>query len=97
MSKRKLFILAPCESIVLNDLKLTILERLYRAGYIGGRHTGIENAAKSLPKHEAGGAKQAVKELIKEGYIVPKPTSYGMHIALNPKRIAEIRKLIGEG
>lgn len=81
----------------MDDLRLTILEKFYRAGIIGGRHTHIESAARGLPKHLKGEAMKAVKELIKEGFVLSHPTSYGTQIALNPNRIAEIRKLIGEG
>ena len=80
----------------LDDLKLTILERLYRAGMIGGRHTAIESSVRGLPKHLKGDAMKAVRDLIKEGLIVPKPTSYGVQISLNPNKIKQIRALIGD-
>ena len=45
-----------------------------------------------MPKHMAGVAKDAIKELIKEGFILQKPTSYGLQVSLNPERIDEITK-----
>ncbi|MBI2127372.1 MAG: hypothetical protein HYU02_08710 [Thaumarchaeota archaeon] len=80
----------------MDDLKLTILEKLYRAGIIGERHTTIESAVRGLPRHLKGDAMKAVKDLIKEGLIVPKPTSYGMQISLNPNKVKQIRALIGD-
>ncbi|MGB9659710.1 MAG: hypothetical protein ACPLY9_04220 [Nitrososphaerales archaeon] len=43
-----------------------------------------------------GNAKKAVKQLIKDGWIVQHPTSYGMQISLNLQRVREVRQLIGE-
>ena len=38
--------------------------------------------------------KKALKKLIREGYIIPKPTSYGLEVSLNPRMIEEIRKIL---
>jgi hypothetical protein len=59
------------------DLKKIILRKLYRHRIIDGKHTAIEHLTKGLPKHMVGFAKEAVKELIKEGFILQKSTSYG--------------------
>ncbi|MCS4537357.1 MAG: hypothetical protein HYY67_00670 [Thaumarchaeota archaeon] len=80
----------------MEELELTILRRLYGHGIIGARHAHIESVVRGMPKHLKGEAMKAVKELIKDGFIIPKPTGYGTQIALNPNRITEIRKLIGE-
>lgn len=76
------------------DLKIVILRKLYRHRIIGGKHTAVENLTKGLPKHIVGDAKKAVDELIKEGLVVPKPTSYGLQVSLNPEKIEEIMKII---
>ena len=76
------------------DLKKIILRKLYRHRIIGGKHTAIENLTHGLPKHIVGKAKDAVKELIKEGFILQKPTSYGLQVSLNPEKIKEIEKII---
>lgn len=73
---------------------MIILRKLFRHRIIGGKHTAIEHLAKGLPKHVVGAAKDAVKELIKDGLILQKPTSYGLQVSLNPERIDEISKLI---
>ena len=72
------------------DLKVIILRKLFRLRYVGGKHTDIENLAKGLPTHLRGEAKKVAKELIKEGLLWTKPTSYGFHVSLNPERIEEI-------
>ncbi|MCH8003146.1 MAG: hypothetical protein IH934_00810 [Nanoarchaeota archaeon] len=71
-----------------------ILRKLYRRRIIGGKHTAVEHLTKGLPKHVAGAAKNVVKELIKEGFILSKPTSYGLQVSLNPEKIDEVSKII---
>ena len=78
------------------EFKKIILRKLYRRRIIGGKHTAVENLTKGLPKHAAGNAKNAVKELIKERLILPKPTSYGLQVTLNPEKINDISKIIEE-
>lgn len=76
------------------DFKKIILRKLFRHRVIGGKHTAIENLTKGLPSHAIGEAKEAVEELIKENLILPKNTSYGLQVSLNPERIDEIYKII---
>ena len=76
------------------NLKKIILRKLYRRRIIGGKHTAVEHLTKGLPKHIAGEAKEAVNELIKEGFILSKPTSYGLQVSLNPEKIGEIENII---
>ncbi len=76
------------------NFKKIILRKLYRHRIIGGKHTAIEHISKGLPKHIRGQSKIAVAELIKEGFIVPKITNYGLQISLNAKKIQEIERII---
>ncbi len=78
------------------EFKAIILRKLYRRRIIGGKHTAIENLTKGLPKHAIGDAKKAVRELIKGGLILPKPTSYGHQVSINPEKIAEFESIIHE-
>jgi len=43
-----------------------------------------------LPSHFKGDVKDAAKELINEEILIPKPTSYGLHVSLNPRKREEI-------
>ncbi|HLC85438.1 MAG TPA: hypothetical protein VJH22_06615 [Candidatus Nanoarchaeia archaeon] len=72
------------------QLKGFIVKKLFHHGYIGGRHTDIENLKKGLPPHFKGDVKEAVTDLIKEDILMPKPTSYGLHVSLNPRKREEI-------
>ena len=76
------------------QLKCFVVKKLFQHGYIGGRHTDIENLKKGLPGHVKGDVKEAAKELIKEEILIPKPTSYGLHVSLNPRKREEIDKYL---
>lgn len=76
------------------QLKSFIVKKLFHHGYIGGRHTDIENLKKGLPGHVKGDIKEAAKELIKEELLITKPTSYGLHVSLNPMKRAELEKYL---
>jgi SOS-response transcriptional repressor LexA len=79
---------------VMELYRRAVLEKLYKLRYIGGRHTSIKNVMKGFPKHAKKDIRKAVKALIREGYILSKPTSYGLEISLNPRMIAEIRRIL---
>lgn len=72
------------------EIKNHILFKLYWKKYWGGRHTALESVKKGIPKHLGGRYIELTKELIKEGLIGSKPTSYGLQISLNPKLREEI-------
>ncbi len=87
------------QSLGDNQIKARILYKLALHGYYGGRHTAEENLYKGFkPQHlGAEGNKRVsrlIKELIKEGIILKKPTSYGLHIRLNPFKTKEIEEYI---
>jgi len=78
----------------LNGLKKAILRKMYFDKIIGGKHTAIENLKKGFPSHVKGDVDDEVKELIRDGYILPKTTSYGLQVSLNPKMIPEIERIL---
>lgn len=75
-------------------LKAQILKKLRRRDNWGGSHTAFDDLPKSIPKHLRGKAKDAADELISEGLLIPKQTSYGLQVSLNPQRKADIDKLV---
>jgi len=77
-----------------DELKAMILHKLAKKRKWGESHTAFENAAKGVPSHLKGKLKELTEELISEGYIIPKPTSYGLHISLNVARGEEIKAII---
>ena len=73
-----------------------ILRHLHRRDYWGARHTSPKNAIKGIPGHLIGEAKNAITELIKEGFVLTKPTNYGTQIYLNREKKSLIEAIINE-
>lgn len=77
-----------------DELKAMVLHKLAKRRKWGESHTAFENVAKGVPPHLKGRMQDLAEELIKEGFIVPKPTSYGLQISLNPRLSEEIKSII---
>jgi hypothetical protein len=75
--------------------KKTLTKMLYEH-HVGGKHTSADNVPKGFAKHERGKVKKALKNLIREGHIIPKITSYGLEVSLNPRRLREIYEITRE-
>ena len=75
-------------------LDKAILHKLLRHGYVGARHTALENRSKGFPRHMHKELMKTADKLIKKGLITPKPTGYGIQVSLNPRRMAEIERVI---
>jgi len=71
-----------------------ILEKLLRHGYVGARHTALENLPKGFPKHLHKEARKTAEELVKKRLIVLKTTGYGLQVGLSPRVMAEIEETI---
>lgn len=73
-----------------DEIKATILLKLHKRGNWGASHTAFDNLRKAfkdtdLGKHGAKRVQKHARELIREGWIIPKPTSYGLQVSLNPR------------
>jgi hypothetical protein len=78
--------------LMLSDdqVKATILFKLHKRGNWGASHTAFDNLQKGfkeadLGKHGKKRIETISKDLIRQGWIIPKPTNYGLQVALNPK------------
>lgn len=76
--------------MIINPDHKTIIFNLYKKHTIGAKHTHPEKVLRGTRN-----GKKALKELIKSGYIISHPTSYGEQISLNHKMIAEIENILG--
>ncbi|MBI2530410.1 MAG: hypothetical protein HYW05_04675 [Candidatus Diapherotrites archaeon] len=76
------------------ELKARILHKLTRHRLWKGKHTAFENLQKGLPSHLGNEAKKIANWLIKENFILCKPTNYGLQVSLNPGRKKEIIEII---
>jgi hypothetical protein len=75
-------------------IEATILYNLRRKKTIGGKHTHFDTLKKGFPSHLGKDIDKIAKNIIKKGFIVSKPTSYGLQVALNKNKIVEIEKFI---
>jgi len=78
----------------LTPLEVALLRKMYTHNFIGAKHTSTDNIPKGFPKHQRGEIKKALRNLTRQGYVIPKITSYGMEVSLNPRRITEIRQIL---
>ena len=81
------------------QIKALILFKLHKRGNWGASHTAFDNIKKGFNERDLGkhGTKivdKAAKEMIKSGMIVPKPTSYGIQISLNPRQADSIMTMM---
>jgi len=81
-------------NLLITPIEKFILEKMFRHGYVGGKHTSEDNIPKGLPKNAHGNVRKALNNLIRQGYVIPKTTSYGLQVSLNSKRIAEIKQIL---
>ena len=75
-------------------IKATILYHLRRKKVIGGVHTPFDTIKKGFPSHLGKDIKKIGKELIKQKYLLTKPTNQGLHISLNKDKLKEIEEII---
>lgn len=78
-----------------DQIKATILFKLHKRGNWGASHTALDNLKKGwsesdLGKHGLKRVEQPAKELMRQGAVAPKPTSYSLQVSLNPRQSEEI-------
>ena len=77
-----------------DKIKATILYHLRRKKIIGNVHTHYDTLKKGFPSHLGNGAEKIANKLIREGFIIKKPASYGLQVSLNKEKIKEIEEFI---
>jgi len=77
-----------------DKIKATILYHLRRKKVIGGVHTPFDTLKKGFPSHLGKNIEKLAKQLVKDGWMVAKPTSYGLQVSLNKERLNEIEEFI---
>jgi len=87
----------------MNELiKRYILRSLILSRRWGGKHTEIKNLIKGIPINlintKAGKRelRNAIKELINEGFLLAKKSTNEIHVSLNPRKKEEILKFVTE-
>jgi hypothetical protein len=77
-----------------DKIKATILYHLRRKRIIGAKHTHFDTLKFGFPSHLGKNIKNISEELIKQGFIIKKPTSYGLQVSLNKEKLNEIENFI---
>ena len=77
-----------------DKIKATILYNLRRKKVIGNVHTHFDTLKKGFPSHLRKDVDKIAKELIKEQFIIVKPTSYGLQVSLNKDKLREVEEFI---
>jgi hypothetical protein len=77
-----------------DEIKGKILHKLTRLGKFQHSHTSIDNLPKGFPKDLGGRVKCNVTELVKEGILFVKPTSYGKEVSINTEKKERIMHYI---
>ena len=82
-----------------DEMKTRILLKLAKRGKWGGAHTSFDNLKKGwnvrdLGKHGMKRVQEITKSLIREEFVISKPTHYDLEVSLNPGMSAEIEKII---
>jgi hypothetical protein len=77
-----------------DKIRATLLYQLRRKNIIGKKHTSFDNLKKGFPTHLGKDINKIAKNLIKEDWIITKPTSYGLEVSLNHSKIKEIENYI---
>ena len=78
-------------------IKQFIIRKLYRKRMWLHKHTNINNLPKGLSNELRASreVRKAIDELLKEQFLLSKPTHYGLEVILNPRKIKDIEELIG--
>jgi hypothetical protein len=74
-----------------------ILQRLDGMGKWGGYHTDFAHLARGFAGNERALAQEVGEALLESGLLAEKPSVGQRHVFLNPRRAAEIRRLIDDG
>ena len=81
------------------EIRARVLFALARHRKWGESHTAYEHMFRQFKTEALGkaglkNAKNIADDLMREGFIIKKPTSYGLQVSLNPKKAQDIKKLI---
>jgi hypothetical protein len=82
-----------------DEIKARILLKLAKRGKWGGAHTSFDNLKKGWNVRDLGkqGMKRVqkiTKDLVREGFVLSKPTYYGLEVSLNPMKSVEIEQIV---
>ncbi len=77
-----------------DKIKATILYHLRKKRVIGNKHAPFDTIIRGFPSHLGKDIKKIAQQLIKRGFLVTKPASYGLQVSLNKDRLTKIEEFI---
>jgi len=80
------------------DIKRFILRKLVRHRIWMHKHTSIHNLPKGLPDYlrNTKEVRKVIDNLLKDGFLLSKPTHYGLEVSLNIRKKKEIEDFIND-
>ena len=75
-------------------IKARLLYHLRKKRVLGGVHTHFDTLKMGFPKHLGKEVENIAKQLIKDKWLITKPTSYGLQVSLNKEKLIEIENFI---
>lgn len=75
-----------------NVVKGKVLNKLVRLRKVEHSHTAIEHLQNGFPKDMAGRVKGLVQELVQEGILHIKQTSYGVQVSINIEKSEKVNE-----
>ena len=76
------------------EIQATLLYHLRRKNVMGAKHTSYDTLKFGFPKHLGKEIEQAIQRILKKGWLITKPTSYGLQVSLNKEKLPEIEAYI---
>ncbi len=77
-----------------SNIQIQILKKMIYHGYIGGRHTSVDNICKGFPPHVKKEVRKEIRRLYNNCFLLTKPTNYGKQLSINPRKIKEIKHIL---
>ncbi|MDO8627061.1 MAG: hypothetical protein Q7K42_01220 [Candidatus Diapherotrites archaeon] len=77
-------------------IKAKLLFKLSRRRNWGNSHTAFDDLKKGFKPKDHEFVNKIADELIKENFLLQKPTGYGLHVSLNHEKSKEIKEIIFE-
>lgn len=87
------------EEDIIKEIKWFIISKMARHRWWMHKHTSIHNLPKGLPDYlrSRKEVRKAIDELLKDKFLLSKPTSYGLEVSLDIKKKKEIDELVNWG
>jgi predicted transcriptional regulator len=72
-----------------------IAKTMLKDNVIGKKHRTTDTLKHCVARHDRGHINKALKALVKQGLIIQHTTEHGTSYRLDPRKVAEIKKILG--